>query len=854
MAGASTPSRSPSSSNVRIAQLLEQLVPKFVKQLPPSDNGQLLRYLSRIITSYNVQSTESMPDDELMQLVYKSADSASRTGPSGSNSTVNSCEDSSPSRGKLDELMSLLKRLPTLSRRADVVRLLCDLAGDDGGKSVDLGRLLRPSSYEMGAVVVGTGRIDKENVTPRVGVKSARSKHQVSKKNESFRKLLVRDVLFAFQGIDGHLVQYHSEEQRFKIANIATITRPMRQLALELCEMGWMFRHISSFLETTINNHHAGLVSHSFAAAVREQLQDYYRLIAILESHLSSDDKEESGGSHTNALSLRRLKTWTFEPFRKLKLMAELVDAVKGLTGGALASVVHGFTQHGDPFVRNFAETLTQHVARPLFEFIRQWITHGELHDVHHEFFVSSKSKVSFERLWFDKYSIDSAMVPGFIGASLAAKVMSVGKTINFLRYCCRESTFFRNDLVAMELDANAFRYEIAQREVETTFREANVHAVVDAVAGKTHQALIDTLFKDYHLLEHCRALKQYLLLGQGDTIQYLMDLLSTYLSKPAHQVFRHSLNAQLETAIRASNARGENEDILKRLDVRILEASPGDSGWDVFALDYHVTPPINTIVRSDSMQKYLEIFTFLWKLKRVEHSLSSTWKQHMTAEHSVREITAIRGVLQKSHVLRNEMIHFTSNLHNYIMFEVLETSWENLVKAFRSAKDLDELVKAHDTYLDTILSKSLIAAGANSLDGAHDGDDQLSGLDHSHLRKILYLLFDLIIKFCGVQRRLYTKIMAHVHRLNQAQQDIYERTQAGKWGINSSEEQASVELEEGREEDKINREYTAQLREISLDYRSTMQQFLDLLKSSADMENLRFLRFRLDFNLFYQP
>lgn len=51
-----------------------------------------------------------------------------------------------------------------------------------------------------------------------------------------------------------------------------------------------------------------------------------------------------------------------------------------------------------------------------------------------------------------------------------------------------------------------------------------------------------------------------------------------------------------LETAIAASNAQFEEPDILKRLDVRLLEISPGDLGWDVFSLDYHVDGPIGTV------------------------------------------------------------------------------------------------------------------------------------------------------------------------------------------------------------------------------------------------------------------
>jgi len=67
-------------------------------------------------------------------------------------------------------------------------------------------------------------------------------------------------------------------------------------------------------------------------------------------------------------------------------------------------------------------------------------------------------------------------------------------------------------------------------------------------------------------------------------------------LIKPATQLYLHNLSGILESAIRATNAQFENEDILNRLDVRFLELSPGDTGWDVFTLDYHVDGPIGTV------------------------------------------------------------------------------------------------------------------------------------------------------------------------------------------------------------------------------------------------------------------
>ena len=41
--------------------------------------------------------------------------------------------------------------------------------------------------------------------------------------------------------------------------------------------------------------------------------------------------------------------------------------------------------------------------------------------------------------------------------------------------------------------------------------------------------------------------------------------------------IFKHNLLGLLETAIRSSNAQYHNSEILNRLDIKLLEASPGD-------------------------------------------------------------------------------------------------------------------------------------------------------------------------------------------------------------------------------------------------------------------------------------
>lgn len=56
----------------------------------------------------------------------------------------------------------------------------------------------------------------------------------------------------------------------------------------------------------------------------------------------------------------------------------------------------------------------------------------------------------------------------------------------------------------------------------------------------------------------------------QGDFISVLMSKLGPELDKPASKQLSHTLVAELEAAIRASNAQYENKDIRERLGIKV--------------------------------------------------------------------------------------------------------------------------------------------------------------------------------------------------------------------------------------------------------------------------------------------
>jgi len=73
-----------------------------------------------------------------------------------------------------------------------------------------------------------------------------------------------------------------------------------------------------------------------------------------------------------------------------------------------------------------------------------------------------------------------------------------------------------------------------------------------------------------------------------------------------------------------------------------VVQVSPGDTGWDVFSLEYHVSGHIRTVFTSECMMIYLRVFNFLWRAKRMEYILAMIWKEQMANAKLLRSLPGV--------------------------------------------------------------------------------------------------------------------------------------------------------------------------------------------------------------------
>ncbi|KAK1835982.1 Spc97/Spc98 family protein [Podospora conica] len=655
---------------------------------------------------------------------------------------------------------------------------------------------------------------------------------------------LLRDLPFTLQGLSSTTLPF-SRDKSLKLPT--TLPPPIISLLHTLAEPSLLYRGLGNFVKSPAK----GLLGQSLRAAISNELRAYLTLVATLEGQIRRalselDESAPRSGIGKAGVTLKRCVVWTREATMGLRLMSLIAEESNSKQGGQLITLIHGFsTSHGDPVVGAFAERLLADVTRPFYDILRRWIYDGELSDPHLEFFVREQNPNTEDRkevkakgqasVWNSKYEVVDAMVPSIITADFAQKVFLIGKSLNFIRHSCGDAQW-------VEAYSKTSSKELKYGDTAT------LETWIDEAYKTTMQRLMMLMSTRFHLFDHLQALKNYILLGQGDFIALLMESLAANLDRPAGAQYRHTLTAQLEHAIRGSNAQYDSDEVLRRLDARMLQLSHGDIGWDCFTLEYKIDAPVDVVVTEWGNRQYLKVFNFLWRIKRVEFALASTWRKCMTGARGVLQTSedpviqtwkSTRGVLA-------EMIHFVGQLQYYILFEVIESSWTELQKNIR--KDdctLDDLIRAHTKYLTSITHKGLLGARRRQ---HQDADEGAATEDRNSYMVQLGELLRTMLAYRDSVDGLYSWSVSDFTRRQEADAAVLMRRRKPSTA-------GTVEDDLGAA-GAVKSELPAlqeRLRQLGSGFKTRLQILLGDLAYQPDVD-MRFLGVSMNFNDVYQP
>lgn len=457
-----------------------------------------------------------------------------------------------------------------------------------------------------------------------------------------------------------------------------------------------------------------------------------------------------------------------------------------------------------------------------------RWLLDGEIEDPFSEFFIEELPDVELDRLWHEKYRLQQKRLPAFISLDVANKIFVTGKSINFLREVCQDQKPIKN---SEELQS------AIQNKIDCLFEPVNdtkLHEMIDRVYLDTSKRVLDAILSQHALIENLQALKNYLLLGQGDFVGLLMQNLKQELDRPAKDLFQHDLHGIMSTALRASCAQFDEPEVLDNLGVKLMDPFDGDTGWDIFTLRFSVQGPLATLLRP-SMDEYRIIFKPLWNMKRIEFVLLKVWREQLFSAKSLKKSGVAREVSQitaRLHLCTSEMIHCIHQIEYYTMFEVIECQWIDLLKKIHQSTALDDVLEAHHEFLEIIKCELFLTEPYGDLFIAMEA------------------IFSAIMKLEKWQNGFFALCNAESDARLKLESQITKSTRTGKFGVTSQQR---------LERDEAKRVFEASLFQLQKSLESICNEYnrytSDFIYKLTDTQENSLQQFgiRLDFNEFYK-
>ncbi|XP_055683487.1 gamma-tubulin complex component 3 [Lutzomyia longipalpis] len=636
---------------------------------------------------------------------------------------------------------------------------------------------------------------------------------------------LVQDVLYALIGKQCKYLRKDVVSGGFKLepAKRRSLTAQNAEMLLRLAELGYLHDQVVSYMDTKSEKHPLGLIGQGLVSAIYRELTQYYGMVARMQEQVNALRSKGTG----ERVTLMKLMLWVTMPLHRFTWLTRIAEKCVDCKGGALMSTVSSYLSHGDHAVKGLARVLLQEMCLPLRHMLLRWLLDGEIEDPHSEFFIETLHDVTNDRLWHDKYRVRENLLPTFISTNLANKILVIGKSINFLRKVCQDK------------GAIGGREELKmcfEERIDNLFAadgDTRLHQQIDTFYLNTSKKVLQVIMGPNRLLEHLKAMRRYLLMGQGDFVGLLMESLKTQLDSPAKEVRCYNLSAIMDATIRMTNAQFDDPDILSHLEVQIMEPFDGDTGWDIFYLKYTVQGPVATMLEP-CMARYKMIFKPLWRTKRIEFVLmSKVWKDQMCNAKEFRGMRAeMDAITYKLHLCTLEMMHFISEIQYYILFEVIECSWAALSARIGTASAIDDILQAHEDFLETIRYGIFLDAKSDKL---------FAKLD---------TIFQEVMNLEAWQDKFYEVCFRELNARTSFDTNVKVSEKKGEYGVTTEKRMERDQERKIFQSDMA--KFQKSLDHIRHSYETSVKQFLYELASSNDY-NLQLFGIRLDFNEYYK-
>ncbi|KAM8780197.1 gamma-tubulin complex component 5 [Rhynchonycteris naso] len=293
---------------------------------------------------------------------------------------------------------------------------------------------------------------------------------------------------------------------------------------------------------------------------------------------------------------------------------------------------------------------------------------------------------------------------------------------INFARLYLEQSDFHEK-FAGGDICVDRSSESVTCQTFELTLRSC-LYPHIDKQYLECCGNLMQTLKKDYRLVEYLQAMRNFFLMEGGDTMyDFYTSIFDKIREKETWQNVSF-LNVQLQEAVgqrypedssRLSISFENVDTAKKKLPVHIL---------DGLTLSYKVPWPVDIVISLECQKIYNQVFLLLLQIKWAKYSLDVLLFGELAGKPQLQEGLAReqdtaaplgpqkkpeRQPIHRMFLLRVKLMHFVNSLHNYIMTRILHSTGLEFQHQIEEAKDLDQLIKIHYRYLSTIHDRCLL-------------------------------------------------------------------------------------------------------------------------------------------------
>ncbi|XP_064413641.1 gamma-tubulin complex component 5 [Latimeria chalumnae] len=296
---------------------------------------------------------------------------------------------------------------------------------------------------------------------------------------------------------------------------------------------------------------------------------------------------------------------------------------------------------------------------------------------------------------------------------------------INFARLYLQQSDFLEK-FTGAEITVDRSSESVTCQNFELTLRSC-LYPHIDKRYLECCGKLMQTLKKDYKIIEYLQAMRNFFLLEAGDTMYDFYTAIFDKLKEKESWQQVSFLNVQLQEAVgqRYPEDSARLSIFLENVDM-VKKKQPVHT-LDGLTLSYKVPWPVDIVISSECQKIYNQVFQLLLQIKWAKYSLDvlrfdelvvaaqksqkaegSVFNQD-SVSHFETQKEPITQQIHRMFLLRVKLMHFVNSLHNYIMTRILHSTGLEFQHQVEEAKDLDQLIKIHYRYLSTIHDRCLL-------------------------------------------------------------------------------------------------------------------------------------------------